>query len=605
LPGGGSGEIGTPIVWLLPTILAILVLATVTPVVLLGYLGAEDNTRRLLRDRSELVLDAVIERIGAHLGPVRAQLAYVAEAVRRGALNPQDEIAMRAFIAGSLAAAPQVNGISFVRPDLTVRRHNRAGHQSFEETSAMLSAVQQSIADDRIDSALRWVGPLWSPSLGQPILAARVPLRGPADDDRGLLVATVSVAELSRSLARMAKDLAQTPFILVGRERVLAHPALVTPDPEPRYGPGEPLPSVQTFRDGVLAQIWTREPHSLSFQPFRHAEGHWSWSKPERFEAHAYVYRTIFDYGATPWIVGVHFSSAETRRERWIVLGIGTGGIALLLVAIGIAIFVARRLGKPVLELAEAAARVEALDFAGARSLRRGPVREINQAAGAFERMAAGLTWFETYLPKALVRRLIAAGASTVPIETREVTIMFTDLERYSDFSSERPAAEVVSYLNELLVRVGPIIEASDGTIDKYIGDSVMAFWGAPDDRPEHAAAACKAACDIGRAVETFNAARRSHGLHACRMRIGLHTGAVAVGNIGFAGRVDYTIIGRTVNIAQKIEQCGRQVEDAGEVVILVSQATSEAAGPDFLFEHCQSLEIDGTSKILRLVPLI
>jgi hypothetical protein len=99
-------EGGTPLAWLLSLVLAALVLATVVPVVLLGYLGAQDNTSRLLRDRSELVLDVVIDRIAVHLGPVRAQLAYAAEAVRRGALDPQDEVAMRAYIAGSLAGAP-------------------------------------------------------------------------------------------------------------------------------------------------------------------------------------------------------------------------------------------------------------------------------------------------------------------------------------------------------------------------------------------------------------------------------------------------------------------------------------------------------------------
>jgi len=179
------------------------------------------------------------------------------------------------------------------------------------------------------------------------------------------------------------------------------------------------------------------------------------------FEAHVYIYRTLLDYGATPWTVGVHYPSAETRRERWIVLGIGIGGLVLLTIAIGVAVFLARRLARPVLGLAEAAARVEALDFAGARALPRGPVREVNQAAEAVERMAAGLTWFETYLPKTLVRRLMAAGTATPLTDTREVTVMFTDLERYSDFSSTHPAAEVVSYLTDLLARVGPIIEAS------------------------------------------------------------------------------------------------------------------------------------------------
>ena len=91
---------------------------------------------------------------------------------------------------------------------------------------------------------------------------------------------------------------------------------------------------------------------------------------------------------------------------------------------------------------------------------------------------------------------------------------------------------------------MGPAIEATGGTIDKYIGDGLMAFWGAPEPNADHARAACLGALAIAREVEAFNGERRSAGLAACRMRVGLHTGMVLVGNVGFAGRVDYTAIG-------------------------------------------------------------
>ena len=448
------------------------------------------------------------------------------------------------------------------------------------------------------------MGPLWSPPLNQPILALHASLRGPEEglgSFRGAVVAAVSIAELSRYMAAIAADIGQTPFILVGRDRVLAHPALASSFAATRLASAEPLPPVDGFNDGVLAAIWTREPRPLGMAPFREAKGHWSWSAPDSFESNVYVYRAISAYGDAPWTVGVHFPGAETRRERWIVYGIGAGGLALLAFALAAAAFTGRRLGQPVLGLAQAARRVEALDFAGARKLDRGPVREINQAAGAFERMAAGLGWFETYLPKALVRRLMVASPGAPLSETREVTVMFTDLESYTDFSSRRPVTEVVNYLNELLARVGPVIENSGGTIDKYIGDSIMAFWGAPEEQSEHARMACHAACAIVSEVEAFNAARRARGEHACRMRIGLHTGPVAVGNIGFSGRVDYTIIGRTVNVAQRLEQSGRQVAKDSEVVILASGQTHASAGEAFVFERCATIEVDDGNTVFRL----
>ena len=599
---GFPAERGLPIAWLLPMVLTGLVLLAVIPVLLLGYLGARDNTDRLMRDRSELALDVLVDRIKAHLDPVRAQLAHVADAVARGALDTRDEAAMDIYIAGALAGTPQVNDIAFARPDLTVRRTNREGSESYEETVNMPLAVRHSLAASRDDPGLRWFGPYWSTILSQPVLGLRTSLIGPAGEEKGVLVAVVSVAELSRFLERVGNDLDQTPFVLVGREHVLAHPALVGTGAAAGSGPGQPLPSVEAFEDGVLARIWKREGHQLtSSQPFRRSQGHWSWFEPDSFGSNAYVYRALSDYGAEPWTVGFHYPGTETRRERWIVVGIGLGGLVLLALALVTAILIGRRLGQPILGLAQAAARVEVLDFAGARSLPRGSVREINQAAGAIERMAAGLGWFETYLPKTLLRRLMAAGPGSHLSESREVTVMFTDLENYTGYSLTRPAAEVVNYLNDLLGRVGPIIEANGGTIDKYIGDSVMAFWGAPDEQPDHANAACRAASAIGREVEAFNAGRRAEGLHACRMRIGLHTGPVAVGNVGFAGRVDYTIVGQTVNVAQALEQCGRQVMGESEVVVLVSKATARNAGRDFTLEICPEIDVRGAIQVLRL----
>lgn len=114
-----------PIAWLLPLVLTVLVLAAVLPVVLLGYFGARDNTDRLMRDRSELILDIVVDRVAAHLDPVREQLAHVADAVKQGALNPQDDAAMGTYTAGALAGTPQVQ-----RHRLRSSRSHRAAHQS-------------------------------------------------------------------------------------------------------------------------------------------------------------------------------------------------------------------------------------------------------------------------------------------------------------------------------------------------------------------------------------------------------------------------------------------------------------------------------------------
>ena len=137
---------------------------------LLGYLGARDNTARLLRDRSELTLDAVIDPVTARLDRVRDQLAYVAQAVLAGDIDPADVAEMRPFLLGVLAATPQVARIAHVRPDRTVTFYDRDGRAAVTEAPNE-SASEQFVRDEAGSSReQRWVGPIWSPTLLEPIV---------------------------------------------------------------------------------------------------------------------------------------------------------------------------------------------------------------------------------------------------------------------------------------------------------------------------------------------------------------------------------------------------------------------------------------------------
>ena len=578
-----GGDRGIPISRLLPLVLGVLVLLAATPVLTLGYLGARDNTSRLLRDRSELLLDAVEAKIRTLLKPAAYQVGFVAAAIEEGRVDPGSGAPFDAFMLGALAAAPQVAAIALIRPDLTVRRYVRDGHRIEEERSWQdgYPAVREAVAEAHAAPGLRYAPPVWSPILGQTVLPIRQGVRS-ADGLAGSIVAVVTLADLSAQLAVLGRELEAVPFVLLGRESVLAHPAvdLTLPGQADR-----PLPPIDGVGDPALAEIWNDDQRPLSaLAPFLRSSGHWTWL--EGLSSRAYVYRELHDFGDRPWIVGFHVDSASSRRERWIVLAIGVVGLGVLLAAMAAAIGIGRRLGRPVLALADAAHRVEALDFAAVRQIQRSSVREVDAAATAFERMARGLTAFETYVPRTLVRRLIASGETAPVSETREVTVMFTDLEGYTAFASGRPAEQVVAYLNEMFACVGPIIEAAGGTIDKYTGDGLMAFWGAPEPLADHARRACAAALDIAAAVARLNEERCWNGRPVCPLRIGLHTGPAVVGNVGFPGRLDYTVIGQAVNLAQRIQTAGRAPRVGLPAIVLVSAATRAAVSgePGFAF---------------------
>ena len=175
---------------------------------------------------------------------------------------------------------------------------------------------------------------------------------------------------------------------------------------------------------------------------------------------------------------------------------------------------------------------------------------------------------------------LIRGNVKKIVSEEREVTVMFTDIYDFTGLAERHSTQELVHFLNEHFTLLAGGVEAEEGTVDKYIGDSMMAFWGAPVDQPDHAERAFRAALEIASKIRTENAQREIEGLDPIRLRIGLHTGPAVVGNIGAPGRVNYTIVGETVNVAQRIESLSKELhEDTRDAVILISSATIDALG--------------------------
>jgi adenylate cyclase len=144
--------------------------------------------------------------------------------------------------------------------------------------------------------------------------------------------------------------------------------------------------------------------------------------------------------------------------------------------------------------------------------------------------------------------RLDAAG------EEREVTVLFADIRSFTDFSERHTPREVVALLNAYFDAVVPLIEAEGGVIDKYMGDGIMALFGAPATLPDHALRAVRAAVVMVRRVHELKETWTRLGNPTLRIGVGVHTGKVVVGAIGSHGRLDYTAIGDTVNAASRIE---------------------------------------------------
>ena len=266
-------------------------------------------------------------------------------------------------------------------------------------------------------------------------------------------------------------------------------------------------------------------------------------------------------------------------QRYWYMAGIGVGVLAISII---VTVMLGRRLARPIREISNYAARIRDLKLDDMPPLPRNRVRELDDAAGAFNAMVGALRWFQTYIPRALVDRLLKMqGGQDAGTDERLLTVMFTDIVGFSTLAEHMSAQDVAVLLNEHFALVGGSIERHEGTIDKYIGDCVMAFWSAPVEQHDHARRAYLAAKEIELRMRDYNEQRVSCGLRPIRMRIGIHTGKVVVGNIGFEGRINYTAVGDAVNVAQRIEQAGKDVGGEPDAVILVSEDTLAEIGEE------------------------
>lgn len=225
--------------------------------------------------------------------------------------------------------------------------------------------------------------------------------------------------------------------------------------------------------------------------------------------------------------------------------------LLFVLLMAGIAVFVSRRyIAAPLAELGN---NLRALEDFGLDRVRPVPSRlaEIDRLSDATQRMATSLGSFAKFIPTELVRTLFAQGVEARPGgETRDLTILFMDLANFTRIS-EALGERVIELLGDYLSEMSTVIGRERGTIDKFIGDGIMAFWNAPLPVSDHALAACRAALACQRRLAELRAVEGRMKLEA---RIGLNSGAVLVGNIGSRDRLNYSAVGDPVNVASRLE---------------------------------------------------
>ncbi len=204
---------------------------------------------------------------------------------------------------------------------------------------------------------------------------------------------------------------------------------------------------------------------------------------------------------------------------------------------------------------------------------------------------------FSSYLSPKLVARLEKnPDAAKIGGDTKVVTVLFTDIKSFTSFSEKHPPQEVVSRLNEYLGAMVQIIEQHDGTIDKFIGDAVMAYWGAPLSQPDHAKLAVQCLLAMASRLEKLRSKWEKEGKQPFSIRGGIQSGEVVAGNVGFAGKkMEYTVIGDTVNLASRLEGTAKYYG----VNFLVGENTYQLSQT-----ICRYRELDKIRVVGKLLPV-
>jgi len=237
----------------------------------------------------------------------------------------------------------------------------------------------------------------------------------------------------------------------------------------------------------------------------------------------------------------------------------------------------------------------------GDGALRRSVIDEIDYLGQSVFTMRKVIETFATFVPKRLVQRLVETGtAFELGGTRREVTMMFTDVENFTGLTEQADPERVMSYTSRYFAVMSETIMARKGTVDKFMGDAVMAIWNAPAEDPDHIANSCAAVLACQKANRDLNLTFVQEGWPAYRTRFGLHCGNVVVGNIGSLDRMNYTVLGASVNLAARLEALNKTY---GTTALASAQIKDRTDGR-FLFRSVDHINPKGFAEKFPIFEL-
>lgn len=284
----------------------------------------------------------------------------------------------------------------------------------------------------------------------------------------------------------------------------------------------------------------------------------------------------------------------QAYEQRMLVLIVS--GVAIL-AAILLTTILARRYSRPLEQLAAQSARVRELNLTDSTDV-QSPLREVSELAEANAQMVTALESFSRYVPMDLVRQLMRRGeVARIGGRDADLTILFTDVAGFTSVSERMPPQQLTDHMAEYFDAMLAELHRENATVDKFVGDAVVAFWGAPEADPDQAKHAVRAVLRCRERLREMNTAWERRGLPALPTRFGLSAGKAVVGNVGSPDRLNYTVLGDTVNMASRLEGLNGRYGTS----VLATEHVVEAAGPDFAWRAIDRVAVKGKTEAVTI----
>jgi adenylate cyclase len=549
-----------------------LVALAVGVVLFLGLSSAAKNTQELLQNQAEAVVDLIDQRIGERLSPAVAQAQWIADSFSKGNIDLANTQKLDAFMRGALGATPQIAGIAIVTPLGRSRRWTRDLQDAIDEDWSTNPGLLEWVESGRNQVGSSWRPPFWTATLNTTVVMQDTPLLRNGKY-AGMLAQVVPIAELSEILQGVEQRTSMLPFILHGKERVLAHPGLSDWIPQDKAAE-VPLPMLSEIGDTALQRIWT--PDNASLYMLRDIQGANATGAQVGDDYYIYLYREIERFG--PWTIGAYFNiDVRGSREFERLLVSLYAGLAVLIASVLIAAYAGRRVSKPVQLLSQAARAVETGGLEQAPEVPPSRIREFDDASRSFNAMVTGLRERELiretlgrFVPEEVAQTLLSDGGQLQVTQT-QATVLFCDLDGFTALTESLGPVGIMKLLNEYFEEMVAILEAHRGVVTQFQGDAILATFNVPVADPGHADNALHAALEMQAAVQTHEYAGQR-----VNNRIGVNTGSLVAGAVGAQGRLSYTVHGDAVNLAARLEAMNK---DLGTRILVSGYTAPLVAG--------------------------